>query len=386
MKHLLTLILILYLSACNPKPTGTADIMTLDIPALMNQQGEVKLGDLIESIDFVVIQPHKDWFFPRYHITTKLLNNYFMFNDMGRGDGAIGIFKRNGEFFLRLARKGKGPGEYSGVNDMGMNPEETKIWVLEGYKATVHWYDFKGNWLESIKLPTDVAHVRVLRSGELIAQNTRWEPDAYDSCRLFLTDKNGKFIRSLWDKSKNIPDYSNFLDNNWLFESDHNLYYRDNPNSDTIYQLNRDYHPEPFLVMDPGKLRIPPEVLNDFTRNQEWINYLRMSQVFIMKDRIFLSGSMKRSKQFLIDRKTGESICTEMLTDDLLGLKTWFEDRSVQSDYLFRTIYVPVFKDHLDAIFVNDNPKFKSLQEKLRKTMAEASDELEMIVVLYKVK
>jgi hypothetical protein len=386
MKPLLPLALLLCLSACNPKPTGTADVMTLDIPALMNQQGEIKLSDFIESIDFVVIQPHNDWFFPRHTVTTKVLNNYLMFSEYHGAEGSIGIFRRNGEFLLRLARKGKGPGEYNAVSEMGMDPAETKIWVLEGYRATLHWYDLQGNWLESIKLPTDVSHVRVLGSGEIIAQNTRWEPDFYDSCRLFLADREGKFIRSLWDKSKSIPDYSNFLDNNWLFETNNELYYRDNPNSDTVYQLNREYHLEPFLVMDPGKLRIPPEILDDFNRMQEWNNYLRMHQVFIMKDLILLEGGMKRSKQFLIDRKTGQTVCSEMLDDDMLGLKTWFEDRSVQSDYLFRTIYIPVFKGHLDAIFNNDNPKLKSLQEKLRKTMAEASDEIEMIVVLYKVK
>ena len=164
----------------------------------MDKKGEIKLSDFCESVDFVVLQPNNAWFFPEYYIESKVLNNFVLFVDQFKGAASMGVFKRTGEFFLKLEKRGKGPGEYNGIDDFGMDPAEKRFWVLEGYKAVLHWYDLQGNWIESIKLPINVTHVWILPDGNILAQNTRWEPDSFDETRLFVTDKTGRLTGKVW--------------------------------------------------------------------------------------------------------------------------------------------------------------------------------------------
>lgn len=381
----LLLLLSVLITGCSSTTSRSGDAMVLDLPVLIELKGEIKTSDMFESIEFVALQPIPEWGFPEYHIDSRVFDHYILFNDMYKSPELI-VYKRNGEFLLKLSKRGKGPGEYNAIEDFGMDPAEIKIWILEGYKSVLHWYNLQGNWLETINLGTDVSHVRILSDGNIIAQNTRWEVDGFDSMRLFLADPKGKLIRPLMHKPKDQPDYSNFQDPSWLFETKGVYYYRDNPNSDTVYKLNKKYEPEPFFAMDPGEHRIPADLLDAIDRSQEWQKYLRMDRIFLTGEDLFLSGYMNKWILLRVNLKTGQTICSNEITDDILGLRTFLESRSVHSDYIYRTIYVPYYKEHLNQLFINDNPSNKPLQDKLRKILAEAPDDLEMIVLLYKVK
>jgi hypothetical protein len=378
-------IFLLILSGCSGKKESTAGPVVLDLPTLLEHKGDdIRISDLVDSVGFVTLQPVSEWGFPQFVLQSKLLDHYILFKEKYE---RVVIYRKSGEFVVNLFKRGKGPGEYNAIEDYGMDPSETKIWLLEGYAAKLHWYDLTGNWIETVKLPTKVSYVYMLPDGKMLALNQRWEPDAYDSTRLFLCGADGHFIRSVWDKPKSIPDYSNFLDYNWIIQHKGDYYFRDNPNADTLYKLDKNFTPHPFLVMDPGKYGPPKELLEDTRRYNEISNYLRVSFFYPIGNQWILTGHFKNG--FMIDFDTGtgqSSFFGGQTTNDLLGILHGLQGRSIHSDYYYATIYVPYYREHLDKFFVNDHPVYPELQEKLRRTLAEAPEDLDMVVVYYKPK
>lgn len=374
------------LISCNPKTASSDESLVFDTPSLLESKGEIKMSEFCDSVDFVVLKPHVDWFFPPHAFHARVLNKYILALNNYKGERSIGVFKRNGDFILKLNKLGKGPGEYGAISDFGMDLKEEKIWVLDKVKPCLCWYDLQGTYLNTIRFPTTVNYVCVLHNGEYLLQTKRLEPDAYNSTRLFLTDRNGNFKRSVWDKLIDRSDYSNIIDKNWIAENGNELFYRDNSMSDTLFKLDGKFSPEPFFVINNQSPKSEPKGASKSLTNTQGGNGFTLRRIDVFDESILLQVTKSNLLYIRIDRQSKETVYSEKLTDDLLGLNFPFGDRSIHSDCLFRILYVPTCKEHPDEIFTKSNSINPELQHRLRNTLAQATDDTEVIVVVYKLK
>lgn len=344
------------------------------------------MSDFCDSVSFVVLRSNPEWYFPDHAFRSKFLIKHSLFLNRGPNVEQVGVFGRSGEFVLTLNHRGKGPGEYLTIQDFGMDPEENKIWIIEHSGDRIHWYDLNGTWLETVKLPTHSSHVWILENGGMLVQNRRFgNPESRDTSRLYLVDRDGRFVRSLLYKPVNDLQYENFIDQNWIFQTGGQLYYRDLQYSDTLYKLNDAYKPVPYLITDLAKLRTDPDPARYNTSKPQGRDFLRIYDFFIFNDYLYLEGGKSMPFHLRVNRKTMETVCSERLTDDLSGTHGFFSNRTVTSDYLVQVIY-PNYKENPGKLFLNDHPVYKELQDELRKTLAESMGEEDIILVYFKVK
>lgn len=65
------------------------------------------------------------------------------------------LFKRNGEFITQIGNKGEGPGEYLLLSSFFIDEEKKIVNILDDYKGSILRYDFKGNFVDNIKIPVE---------------------------------------------------------------------------------------------------------------------------------------------------------------------------------------------------------------------------------------
>ena len=375
-------------SCSNSKTNIPEELMVFDLAEAVKDQKTALASEFFSDVEFVVLDGKKEFYFPQHHITSSFVKNYSLSMDQFNQGSALGVFKKNGELLLSLNEKGKGPGEYAGASEFGMDYDETKIFVAEGYYKKIHWYDLSGNWLETIDIPTSFNHVYCLPDGNLLFQNKRYEPDNLDSCRLYICNPKGEAVKQVWNKSKEINDFAQFMDTYSIKRSPkYGLLYRDSPLYDTIYQINENYEIQPFFVMDPGRLRLPEDLATDFNRSDEWGNYLRANYYYFSGKDLLISASYKKKwLMYHVDFKSKEVTGLSEIKDDLLGGRSLPYYGTKDGNYLVHEIYVPYYKDHIDDAIIHDDVKFPEIQKQLREALLNAGDEVDMILIYYKLK
>lgn len=382
-----TIVIFFFLFGCrDSNKTMTDGPIVFDLAGSVNDNGTALASDFFSDVELVVLDGKKQFYFPRHIISSRHYKNYSLFYDYG--ESFLGVFSHEGDFLLSLDKQGRGPGEYTVVIDCGMDHEETKIYVAEGFNKKIHWYDLKGNWLETINIPTKFNNVFVLPDGNYLFQNERYEPDQLDSSRLFLCNPKGELIKSVWNKSTEISDFPQFMDRNWIKETKgHGLIYRDSPMYDTVYQINEEYKISPFFIIDPGKLRLPEDLASDTRRSDEWGKYLRAHYYFFSGNNIIISASHnKKWIPFLASIKSGELTGLSEIKNDLIGWISIPFIETMDGQYLVQEISAQYYKEHIDEAIIHEDVKFPELQKKLRETLENAGEELDMILLYYKLK
>lgn len=382
-----TLALALVLSNCKSNPDDSGELMVLNLAEAVKNQETGYASDFFDDVSITVLDGKQEWFFPNHIISGVYHENYSLFYDRHQRT-SLGVFDKDGKLVLSLDKKGKGPGEYSGVSDFGMNPEQTKIYVNESYKQKMHWYDLEGNWIESINLPTKFNHLHVLPEGNMILQNHRYDPDEYDSTRLMLVDSKGQFLNSIWNKSKEINDYVQFSDNFWIRQaSSKGMFYRDSPQYDTIYSLSNDLQLKAKYVFDVGNLGLPIKIAEDFDRTDEWINYLRMHRYFFTGNDLVISGSYKKWVHFKANLKDGTLSCFDEIKDDLIGYRSIPYEQTQDGKYLVQQVYVQHVKDNIDMYFPDqEDVKFPKIRDHLKELIISADENTDIILLYYRIR
>lgn len=359
------------------------NIHDIDLVGLMNKKADIKMSDFCSEVNFVMLESNPEWFFPSHSLQKKVYSDFIVFVDSRKAD--VVIYKRTGEFVMHLDKRGKGPGEFLRVTDYGFNNSFNNIYILEGYKSKLHWYDLKGDILKSIELPTQIDELYIQRDGSFLALNNRYDSDIYDNHRIIHMDMDGNFIKSVWDKAKEIPDRSNFKNSFWIRQGYNERLFRDNHMSDTLYNINSDQNLLPIINMDFGNKKPQDKDLEDVLLGEKsFLDFLEIHRYWSMKDGYLLQGSYKTFIYYWINRKTGAGNFSEELIDDMLGLTFPVDDQTIDGLYLSRSIDVQYYKDNLDQLFKSNDVKNKSLQEKLKRAINEADENSDKIMIYYK--
>ena len=107
--------LALLLSRCQAKTNTSADLMVLDLAEAVKNPETGYASAFFDEVSITVLDGKSEWFFPRHVITGVFLEKYSLFYDM-HNRTSIGVFDQEGKLVISFDRKGKGPGEYTGVN------------------------------------------------------------------------------------------------------------------------------------------------------------------------------------------------------------------------------------------------------------------------------
>ena len=158
-KYIAYILVVMALSSCSNEekniPTDEEELLSFDVSTLDNKEYEIKLSDLMESVEIVQLDNSTEEAYTKiwkietseHYIATLMANT------------PVKLFRKSdGKFIGNIGQIGQGPGEYSMISEVTIDEKKERIYLTETFKNHAYAYDMKGNFLkeETIYFPQNV--------------------------------------------------------------------------------------------------------------------------------------------------------------------------------------------------------------------------------------
>jgi len=277
------LILLVCISACTNKQKSDEQLELIDIGNAYKQPlKELLLSDVVESIDYIKLETKPGTYIGRVGDLAISKNFVVMyFHDTNR----IMLFSRNGGYLNDIGEFGKGPGEYSNVDQgsLKISPDEKSILFSENARE-LFMFCISGEFVKSVTLPlTSDRKLNILDEGDIIVYQNRKFQDNSNGHVLLRYDNNLNLLDSMfyseWDKSLNGRTYSPDM----IFINNNDLYFKQFFN-DTVFRIDYSGKESPAFQISLGDLQIQSLKLH---YNETWskdfmIEAIHFSEKFIL--------------------------------------------------------------------------------------------------------
>lgn len=158
-KYIIFIISIFIISSCTEQEKSilmnSEDFLSFDVSTLNDEEHEIKLSDLMESVEIIQLDSSTEEAYTKIW-KTEISEHYIATFSVGY---PVKLFKRsNGLFLGNIGQIGQGPGEYNMVSEVTIDEEKGRIFVTETFKEIAYVYDLKGNFLkeETVYFPQNV--------------------------------------------------------------------------------------------------------------------------------------------------------------------------------------------------------------------------------------
>lgn len=143
------LFLAVSLNSCINQEKGVSlepeELLSFDVSTLDNQVHEIKLTDLMESVEIIQMDSVPEAFSKVFKI--PISENYFAMHHVNY---PVKLYSRkDGKFLGNIGRVGNGPGEYFIIWDVIIEEASNRIYLVDGaHQRKIYAYDFDGNFHE----------------------------------------------------------------------------------------------------------------------------------------------------------------------------------------------------------------------------------------------
>jgi hypothetical protein len=256
---------------------------------------------------------------------------YFVFDSKFYG---IKVFDNAGNFLYRVGKTGKGPGEYTRINDVELFGPST-LAVLADNQVMIY-YDLSGNYLRSKRTGFFASDFEMLDKNNFFFYTNNNVSEKSKSYNLLQTDSNFS-IRQRYMKIKSREEVPSFEFTGSLVKGNDGVLYAE-PFSDRILQLDKDKFKTQYRIDFAGR-SMPEELKTDprlFVKKGINYDYMGKSMVDV-QDYFFATCIVKKRLEYIIyDKKQGK--CNMVSNVD------------VDSDYMAKLFSTPVGKDERSLI------------------------------------
>ena len=332
---------------------------------------KVKLSDLFDAHPKVVSLETNKASLMAYIISLEITKEHIYILDSNQ---SLFCFDSKGNYIRKIKPVGKGPGDFLVPITIGVNSDDSKLYVYDAAGPKIVVYNNKLMFIEEMKLPFGIADFKLY--GDKIA--------------LYRGFKNGQYTRDLYftdlklnreDSFVNvIPQSSCRAEKLPLVSSVNNtLLFRTN-RSDTIYSISKEGVSARYKV-GFGQFSLPPahyykdHNISDIYRSKDYL----WGYVFNAFTNGLFLAYIVNEKQFIhVKKTTGEQIYTTDWVDDFgLGLnndiygyldfKTFTDDCIVYSCTFNKDLNTDknlLLHQQLKDLKPNDNPALVFLKLK----------------------
>ncbi|MFY0592877.1 6-bladed beta-propeller [Roseivirga sp.] len=191
---------------------------------------DIGLSELIESIEIM-----------RLEETPESLLGYvrqieFYQNQMivpGR-EGNIYIFSEGGDFIRKINRKGEGPEEYSGWNDVWLQNGQICVFT---YDRHIKRYDVEGNFISAERVPQNATHLHPFNGGYALDMNYSFTNDSL-KYMVTILDNEMKVSNTFLPFEK-FPDFGISMSNKSVFPVGDDVFFLQ-LGKDSVYRIGAD--------------------------------------------------------------------------------------------------------------------------------------------------
>lgn len=258
-------------------------------------------------------------------------------------DGDIYAFSSSGGFLKSINRKGEGPEEYSGWNDIWL---EDGVLTIHNSGISIIRYDLEGNFISRERLTERASHLHPFKEGYALDKSLRY---TQDSLRYSLVTVDSEMnLDKTFLPFDNFPGFQVSFSASSLFSVDDDLFFFPMM-SDTVYRIEPDTV-VPYIHYDfQDDWYFQPDVA---VSNAVFSEADSKGQIWYLANKIgpnYIYLSTSQGEDFLIERKTGKSIRIDFrsMTDEKYQVSSvaWLQDDFLVS---FQSTQLAELLDQLD--------------------------------------
>ena len=143
-------------SACGEEKAShwydSEELLSFDVSTLEDKEYEIKLSDLMESVEIVRLDNSTEEAFGRTW-DVEISDNYIATGNVAEN---VKLYHRkSGKYIGNVGKRGQGPGEYTNIWDITINEEDKRIYLWPNMRDYIYSYDMNGKFIEeeTILLP-----------------------------------------------------------------------------------------------------------------------------------------------------------------------------------------------------------------------------------------
>ena len=153
MKYFISLFVTIFISSCINQEkyiyTDPEEFLSFDVTTLDNKEYEIKLTDLVESIEIIQMDSVQEAFTEISKVAVS--KNYFAIHHSGY---PVKLYSRkSGKFLGNIGRAGNGPGEYFLIWNVEIDEEHNRIYLVNQGRKQIYSYDLNGNFHSDETIP-----------------------------------------------------------------------------------------------------------------------------------------------------------------------------------------------------------------------------------------
>lgn len=267
------------------------------------------LSQLVNEIEYIPLETNKEVIINAIAKIQYFQDQYFV-----QSSNRLFIFDKNGKFISQINRQGRGPDEYLGIADFGINSHDSLIYLVtrsNGYN--LDRYNLSGSFISSVKLDGFVLAAEIFED-KLFVFNDGEKAKCIDVIDL----KSGKVIDSFLKIRGKADRNIHVLKEQYFSKSQNKLFFSRVFSSD-IFEINLEGAKIKYFLDFKGanfpqkEFRTKMEITDkDFVRykssgyvqNIEWffVNEGFLHVIFIRNNRVQLGFHFfKEDKTYVVD-------------------------------------------------------------------------------------
>ncbi|RHJ86545.1 6-bladed beta-propeller [Parabacteroides sp. AM08-6] len=232
-KLICTLLLPIFFFSCNNKEeAGGGQTLKVDLDTPYD---ELSFFDIFESVDVVPLETTDSSLIGEISKIDFYKNQFYILDERTM---SVFRFNRDGRYCDKIARHGKGPGEYSDLTDFSINRETNQIELLSAYGG-LHIYDMDFNHVRDLKL-TDPKLYPVHKFAN-VSSDLRVFLSYFKEYRLKLhSEKQNKVIKEFYKRPVFLAEESVMFTTNFMFEKEGDVVYFNQASDYNLYEITPD--------------------------------------------------------------------------------------------------------------------------------------------------
>ena len=376
-------------SACEEEKAShwydSEELLSFDVSTLEDKEYEIKLSDLMESVEIVRMDSVQEAFTKIFRVAVS--DNYFAIHHVNY---PVKLYSRkSGKFWGNIGRIGNGPGEYFQIWNVAIEEADNRIYLVNQGRNQIYSYDLNGNFHEdeTIHLANGQEFERCKaffnkNKDRIIIFQTPYVsyqrsnnslPEVGNLC--LVQNFSGRLINKIPSAQYQVPRNDSEV---WAYHIDSRSpiyqcgiipYY--DCRKDTIYHYN----------VETNKL-YPVYTSNMYTDKLTIVFSKETPLHYYTYQQTYRKGTMVNPefrtgyKLFQVDKKTGKGQYIRVVNDYLGGIEFdvdyWFHD--IRDDYVVYYWEPLVLLEHLEEALANNNEMTTEVRERVLR-LKEALDE-----------
>lgn len=243
------------------------------LPVNIGSASEIDITQVIDTVAYIKLESSEDCYLGTITDVISFDDKLIIADKMITK--SVYLFENNGKLIRAIGKVGQGPGEYSDVSHVMLSTNGQNIIIMDILKNQFIYYSLNGDYLKSEPLQYRAGNIGYINENALAYYNLSGVFSGSNDMEntLLVSNKNGSLLYSTFPRLNN-KEFNVITNANCLRMFGNTLYL--NPNlSDIIYQVTSTQCNAVYNIIGAER-----PVLNDKTKNEEYIHFLDEKTVF----------------------------------------------------------------------------------------------------------